>query len=312
MSLKKLVGMRTLKTGIAVIISAYLGETILVSNPFYAVMGTILTMQNTVKNSFTIGKHRIFGTIIGAAIGFVFATLATLINSAYGLQFLMPIYLGIAIIVTIICCNALKLSGSIVIALTVCFSIIVGDADRQLFSYALLRTIDTSIGIVVSLLVNYFILQPNYLGNLTDEIEKIEFIAIDFVKNILVHRDLDLENLNKELNRLNTIYQNYSADTKYTKNPVSSKKLKDAIEACHDIYFHAKCIMKLEEDPLATELNDENRSKIVEFFTDPIETEIKLMEPIHPIFEYHIQQMLTHLQFLILTVDDLTRHLENE
>ena len=314
MSIKNLVGMRTLKTGIAVIISSYLGQTILVSNPFYAIMGTILTMQNTVKNSFTIGKNRIFGTIIGAMVGFVFASIARMIESRIGLQIDTPIYIGLAIICTIIACNALKLSASIVIALTVCFSILVGDSGSgaQLFTYATLRTIDTSIGISVSLLVNYYILQPNYLGSLTEEIEKVEFITTDIVKNILVHKDLDLEILNSELTRLNEIYQNYSADRKYTKNPVSSKKLKDVIDSCYFIYFHAKCIVKLEENPETTELNDVNRSKIVDFFADSNEKEIELVAPIHPIFEYHIHEMLNHLQFLMLSIDELTEHLENE
>ena len=49
MDIKQHVGMRTLKTGIAVVITACLGNTFLVSNPFYAVIGTVFAMQNALK-----------------------------------------------------------------------------------------------------------------------------------------------------------------------------------------------------------------------------------------------------------------------
>ena len=40
--IKRYIGMRTLKTGIAVVLTLYLGQTFLISNVFYAVIGTIL------------------------------------------------------------------------------------------------------------------------------------------------------------------------------------------------------------------------------------------------------------------------------
>ena len=98
--LKRLVGMRTLKTGLAVVLTLYIGKTILVSNVFYAVIGTIFAMQNTVKNSFVAGKNRLFGTVLGAVVGYFFA-LAHIQS---------PIYIGLAVVVTIVCCNALKIN----------------------------------------------------------------------------------------------------------------------------------------------------------------------------------------------------------
>jgi|GEM_PF-472880 len=312
MSIKNLVGMRTLKTGIAVTISAYLGRTFLVVNPFYAVIGTILAMQNTVKSSFTMGKNRIIGTVMGALNGFLFATVGSYLFPSFVDH---PIYIGLAIIFTIICCNALKLTGSILISLTICFSIIAGNSDPQfssLLAYTFFRTTDTSIGIIVSLLVNYFILQPNYLGDLSEEIEKIEAITTDFVKNILVHKDLNIENLDIELGHLDAIYKNYSADRKFNKNPVSSQKLNRAIEASHDIYFHAKCIARLSEEADTTELNHENRLRIIDFFIKGNRTEIEMVKPINPIFEYHIHQMLNQLKVLTNIQEGLVEHLENE
>ena len=298
MDIKQHVGMRTLKTGIAVVITACLGNTFLISNPFYAVIGTVFAMQNTVKSSFVAGKNRFLGTVLGAIIGYLFALV----------HFDHPFYLGFAVIVTIICCNALKISSSIIIAATVCISILMGiTADQNPLIYSLLRTTDTSIGIIVGILVNYFIAQPNYLGRLTDEIEKIEQMTIELVKNILIHQDLNISPLNSELSRLNALYHNYCADTKFHKNPVSSKKLKKSIDACHDIYFHAKCIAKLELEQ--TEMTFDNKMEIIEFFNQGCQEKVKLREPIHPIFEYHIHKMLDQIYLLTSTVEDLTEHL---
>ncbi len=298
MDCKQLVGMRTLKTGIAVVITTFLGGTFLVSNPFYAVIGTIFAMQNTVKSSFVAGKNRLLGTVLGAAIGYVFALI----------HFNHPLHLGLAVIVTIICCNALKINSSIIIAATVCVSILMGiTADQDPLIYSLLRTTDTSIGIIVGILVNYYIAQPNYLGRLTNEIEKIELMTIELVKNILIHQDLNMGPLNTELSRLNALYHNYCADTKFQKNPVSSKKLKKSIDACHDIYFHAKCIAKLDLDQ--TDLTFDNKMEIIEFFNDGCQKKVRLGEPIHPIFEYHIHKMLEQIHLLTMAVEDLTEHL---
>lgn len=295
--IKRYVGMRTLKTGIAVVITLYLGQTFLVSNAFYAVIGTIFALQNTVKNSLVAGKNRLLGTVIGAIIGYFFA-LTTIDN---------PIFIGLAVIVTIICCNSLKISSSIIIAATVCVSILIGIKGQDPLVYSILRTTDTSIGIIVGIIVNYFIAQPNYLGRLTEEIETIEQITKNLVKDILIHQDLDVSRLKGELNRLNSIYQNYCADTQFDKNPVSLNQLKITIEACHDIYFHAKCIACLSVEE--TELTVSNRMQIITFFNEGCQGNVQLEDPIDSIFNYHIHKILDELRVLTVTVDALTDHL---
>ena len=298
MIFKQWIGMRTLKTGLAVIITSCLSGTFLISNPFYAVIGTVFAMQNTVKSSFVAGKNRLLGTVLGAVIGYFFA----LIHLEW------PVFHGVAVIVVIICCNALKISSSIIIASTVCLSILMGiTAEQNPLIYSILRTTDTSIGIIIGILVNYFIAQPNYLGRLTDEIEKIENMTIELVKNILIHQDLNTAPLNSELTRLNALYHNYCADTKFQKNPVSSNQLKRSIDACHDIYFHAKCIARLDLEQ--TDLTFDNKMEIIEFFNNGCHAKVNLNHPIHPIFEYHIHKMLDQIHLLTSTVEDLTEHL---
>lgn len=294
---KRYVGMRILKTGLAVIITAYLGQTFLVSNVFYAVIGTIFALQNTMKSSLVAGKNRLLGTVLGAIIGYLFAQL----------QLYHPIFIGLAAIITIACCNALKINMSIIIASTVCVSILTGIQDQDPLSYSILRTIDTSIGIVVGILVNYLIAQPNYLKNLTTEIETIEEMTKNLVNSILIHKEIDVEELKNELNRLNMFYQNYCADKQFDKNPVPLNQLKVTIEACHDIYFHVKCISCLSQEEMDLTLS--NRQAIIDFFNRGYSGNVHLEQPIDSIFKYHIDKILEELRLLTITVDTLTEHL---
>lgn len=295
--IKRYIGMRTLKTGIAVVLTLYLGQTFLISNVFYAVIGTIFALQNTMKSSLVAGKNRLFGTVMGAIIGFLFAQL----------QLHSPLFIGLAVIMTIVCCNSFKISSSIIIASTVCVSILIGIQGQDPLIYSILRTTDTSIGIIVGIFVNYVIAQPNYLGTLTKEIETIEDMTKNLVKNILIHQDLDVNCLHTELSRLNTIYQNYCADRRFDKNPVSLNQLKVTIEACHDIYFHAKCIACLSVEE--TDLTIKNRLQIIDFFHHGCQGDVHLEQPIDSIFNYHIEKILEELRLLTVTVDALTDHL---
>ena len=68
--MKNFIGMRTLKTGIAVILTCIL-TGFAVDNMFYAATACVVTMQDTIKTSFKMGSQRVFGTLIGGLVGFL-------------------------------------------------------------------------------------------------------------------------------------------------------------------------------------------------------------------------------------------------
>jgi len=301
MNFKQLFGMRTLKTGIAVMASGALGMTPFIVSPFFTIVSTVLAMQNTVKNSFETGRNRILGTILGASLGFLFALLYMAIP-----LYVQPLILGLALMLSIILCNHFNLGSGLAITLTVCVSIIMGEdaGNLDLMAATIFRTTDTIIGILVSLGVNYFIKPPNYWGILSEEIEKIETIALGIFKNILVHQKFQLEGLRKEIAQLDKIYARISDDRKYQKNPLSATAIKSVVDACHEIYFHAKSIAKLErENPAMTLINEQDRIQIYRVFHSE-ETQVNIGDSCS-IFEYHIYQILSHIKVLNLALDEL-------
>ena len=112
MQLQK-IGMRTIKSGIGVMICSLLGMCGIINSTFFAAIACIVSMQVTVKGSLKAGIDRLKGTFIGGLIGFLFAFFAPE----------NPVLSCLGIILTIYCCNIAKINKSVVIACVVFCSI---------------------------------------------------------------------------------------------------------------------------------------------------------------------------------------------
>lgn len=250
-SSKPLIGMRTLKTGMGVILTLAVAELGWIINPIYATIGTVLAMQQTVKGSFVLGKNRLLGTLLGGLVAFVFATI---VNPNIFVT-------GVAVIVSICICNSLKLSEGIPIALTVLLSILIGLNDGDPLTYSLVRVWDTSIGVLVGILVNYYIAQPEY-----DKIFQKKFE--DFYETITQlpeNKRIDVEKLKQikqETRGLELCYHQFIDDFPFNKETDEVKKetLSEVVDTCHDIYFHLKSIYLIDESELDVVLAERMRS----------------------------------------------------
>ena len=163
---------------------------------FYAAIAAIISMENTITNSFKTGKNRMLGTLIVAGIGFLCTSI--LPGNA--------IVCGIGIVVIYIC-NSLKWSKSVSIACIVFMAIMVNLNGKNPFSYSINRITDTFIGIIVSVLVNYFICPPNHIRDMKKSCELIvERIGKLIEVGSLTIKDLELDVLELEINNLNKQY----------------------------------------------------------------------------------------------------------
>lgn len=224
------IGMRTFKTWLATVITGIIGLTPFTLNPFYALMGAVFGMQNTVSNSFKMGVGRIIGTAVGASIGFVFAHFH--LDS--------PLAVGFAIAIVIIICGILKIRHAILITVTLCLLIIFNpNRDGGLLYYTTRRTMDTALGVIIAVVINRFVAPPNHLKALITTLDGLTSLITDVSKNVD-----KLPTLKKELTLLATIHANYQADKKYEKNPVSNENLCHTVDACGELYFHLKNAQK--------------------------------------------------------------------
>ncbi|SDL14712.1 FUSC family protein [Natronincola ferrireducens] len=174
------IGLRTIKTGIAVTLSLFVSNLLGIDNPFYAAVAAIIVMQPTVSDSWVTGINRMLGTVIGAVVGAIFVGIAPA----------NPLLAGFGIIVLILIMNRLNWGESIAIAGVVFVGIFL-NIEGDHISNALHRLLDTSIGIIIGVIINYTVYPPAYDGKVIDEIKQIS-------KNTLKYNIKALELLLKE------------------------------------------------------------------------------------------------------------------
>lgn len=148
------IGMRIIKTAIAVFICFVIDMFRTTSMPFYSAIAAILCMQPDVKDSWKVAATRTIGTIIGGAYGVLLLMLLQAFNTV-NIPILHYTILTVALMPLIYITVLLKQKSATYITCVVFLSITIthiGDASPYLF--ALSRVIDTLIGVFVSLGIN--------------------------------------------------------------------------------------------------------------------------------------------------------------
>ena len=236
--------MRTVKTGLAVIVTLAVSSLGLVINPIYATLGTVLVMQQTIRDSFLTAKNRLLGTAIGGLIAYLIA-----------LKFAgNDLLIGVGVIVVICVCNKLKLSEGISIALTVLLSILIEIETNNPLVYSTIRVWDTSIGVLIGVLINYCVAQPNYKKAMEEKLS----VFNQSLNQLVLEKDclFTIEELGKfkdQMHELDASYRQYIADLPFQSFD-GSKELEEVLDLCHDAYFHAKSLCLLDTRQLDVEV----------------------------------------------------------
>lgn len=158
MNQKYKLGLRALKTAIAVFLCLLIAIIFNRSDMFFASIAAVICMQQTYDQTYSIGIHRLIGTTIGGAIGL--GALLIMKYSPYK-EYLDIILAPLCILVVIYICNVVEYKNSVVIGCIVTLSVILQHATlnayTNTFLYVINRVIDTCIGIIIAMLVNKFL-----------------------------------------------------------------------------------------------------------------------------------------------------------
>lgn len=275
-------GMRNIKTGIGVMLCVLVGHLHMVDNTLFAAIACIVCMQTTVKGSLIAGLDRLKGTFIGGLIAIIFV----IINPGN------PILSCLGIITTIYICNILKINNSISIACVVYCSIYLGVGTNSLLEYSFHRMIDTSIGIIIGVCVNYFIYRPNYLNSIYQEIREIENTSMELLKiEIEKGNDVDISALKKELTKLESLYKNFLAELEYSNDEVDDKSINKTINRCKQIYLHLQVLEHMKDKCY---INKENYIKSKNLY-DKLDKNIEIKEDVSPVYNFHISRIIEHI-----------------
>ena len=283
MRLQNIVGMRTLKTGIAVTLCCIL-TGFMVDNMFYCATVCVVTMQDTIKTSFKMGSQRVLGTFIGGLVGL----LLVLISPAD------PILCGIGIMIVIKCCEVLKLSSLVVSSVTF-FSLYLGYIQSTPFVYSTQRVFDTAIGVIMGLIINYVMARPNYHDNTMNEFKAIVSLFKINVKKIANgNKDLDIDGIEKKIKLSETIYSKLIDEMNYSKKTFNLDLIEKSMDLCKQIFFHIKSIEMLEKELF---LNKDNYKRLQKLYKNE-EIILQLKENESPVFNFHLSKIIEKMRNL--------------
>lgn len=164
------IGMRNIKTALSVFLCLLIFEAIHRENSFYACIAAVICMQPTLDNTFKKGFSRIIGTAIGGIIGIILLVISEIYIKEGAFIFLIPI--GIIILIKI--CVAIGQKDSVSICCVVYLGIMITHRyEGDYFWYTLNRVIDTSIGIIIAVIVNRYLKVPERFKKNNENIDNL-------------------------------------------------------------------------------------------------------------------------------------------
>lgn len=146
------IGMRIVKTSLAVMLCLALGRLLGWPAPVYACIAATMTLRETVGDSVKYSVTRSLATLFGGVIGMLILGLnVTTLNP----WIQIPV-IGLAVMLTIYFTVLVKRPDTTGLAVIVLLIIVLDHADDK-YIYALRRIIETILGIVVAVGINRFI-----------------------------------------------------------------------------------------------------------------------------------------------------------
>lgn len=140
------IGLRTVKTGLAVIIALFLATLRPSAIPIFAAIGAIVVMSRTLSDAITAATTQLAGITCGALAGCLFTLLFP--NDRY-------FAIGLGLILLIPICQPLRIGFAVPLTCIVFVSVCLYDPTRGTpVAYAINRFLDTSIGLSVGFVIN--------------------------------------------------------------------------------------------------------------------------------------------------------------
>lgn len=208
---KFLGGNRVIKTGVAVLLTAWICD-LLEWPAVFAVITAIVTIEPTVSDSIKKGIVRFPASAIGSAYAVTFISLFG--NS--------PITYALAAVFTISTCYKLNLHAGLLVA-TLTSVAMIEVIHEHFFIAFLIRLGTTTIGLVVSTFVNMFVLPPDYKDEIFKYIGKIVSLTANMIKQIyteILDNEKNNETTTLQLTKLENKIDTTSKLIQFQKNEI--------------------------------------------------------------------------------------------
>ena len=149
------IGLRNIKTALSASLCALI-YFFFDRNPTFACIGAVFGMGANMEHSKLHGGNRLFGTIIGGLLGMLLFAIYIYFYPDGGNRFLLIPLLFVGVVILIVLSQVFWVGavqpGSVVLCI-----ILFNTPVESYVSYSLNRMLDTAVGVLMSLLINYLL-----------------------------------------------------------------------------------------------------------------------------------------------------------
>lgn len=297
MKYKLEIGIRNIKTTIAVFISIVLSYLFNFNSPFLAAISSLLVMETSVVDTVRSGKNRMIATIVGATIACILCYIKP------GDMFLSA--LGIVIIISF--CGMFNWNSFIpnsgIIFISIMFGVTTGINP---LTYSIFSVIETFLGIAVALAVNFLIAPPNHIESVLHSYQILRDNTSDLIKRKLCYgEEIDTYGFYNKIQNLSDDLDTLIEEIRISKDkPLHGENIRELIFIYKHIYFHLTVLNDFGRDQC---LSEENIAKVNSIYKITPEITSCTSREENIVFNFHAGKILDSfisLQGLSITRDD--------
>ena len=286
------IGMRTLKTALAVVIGLYISYLLDLDSAIFVSIAAVSTMKPSMSESLEDFKKRLFTCVFGVMVGYFFSKISVV-------EYLEPLIAGLGILLTIYILVVVKMKDMTQLSCIVFVASFCSNSDK--FYYATNRIIGTVIGIIVGVLVNYFISSPNIWEDFILAARSCYRSSNLVLKQILSGEKVDLSKFNRELASATKLYKllEKEADTPFQYRYKKISREKRIMSLIESISVRLEVVENMNADHFSFEVSQEalKRYDLEEEYSSDLDVEDR-------VYNYHIEYILKYM-------DQLKEEIEN-
>lgn len=198
------IGLRIIKTGVAVTVCVVISFFARLDQPFIAVIATVMSMGKSIDVSVKSGKDKMVGVLIGTAVGIPFAMLSPANAGLCGIGVMVVLYL----------CHFFRLNSAGALACVV-FSAVMFGASVPVWHGALVYAGDALIGIAVAIVVNLIIMPPNYAEGIKRAYGMLREQTLAALEDAEAKREIDIRSIDATIEQFNRFLKLYISESRF-------------------------------------------------------------------------------------------------
>lgn len=293
------VGLRTLKTAVAVILSMivvdFYGTT--TSKLIFAMLGAMAAVQPTFRESVESCMTQIIGTLFGAAVGVVLLAMhvPSLVATGIGIILVITVYNAFGI------CYSPGLPCLIVV--TLCTS-----PDATPVSYAAGRIWDTAIGLGIGMLINTLVFPYDNSRKIQVALESLDREVLRFLENLCDGDDIlpDAKAMNRQTAAIAaqlTIFSNQKLLLHLSRQKHQLEVFRRCERKAKALVARMEVLSSMEHPGI---LDRENRQRLLDCGANiRDQRQLELLRENDVVMNYHIRQILNLRQELMDALNGL-------